>query len=415
MSTYVNNSSALWFYSKSSDVLYINEDTHKVGINNPAPQYELQVDGAVYATTYCNLPAFALSNDIYPITSYASNQIPILNNNINFCSNTAIYSSNNLVRNGLTVSVSNLQVLSNINTNSLSYKGSNVLDTDGLIDYKYLKNAPDFNSNGQLATTGVILGALGLATAAGVAVLTQAGKTGPALQDDIANRLGNDALNDDYDPDAAEDTNFKIHWNNIVYPPIYQNLGKQEIGIGSNLYIARGSAIYSIDKNNLVAYDNGRSKRIANNPTGTQVIFDTETSTLVSKYILCSSNVSVGNIVATKFLQSSNLTASNAIMAITSTSNINVSSQVQCGNFYINPSGIYVGDPSNPFTSTQIIDAVGNYKGTLNKEQIINLEAMNLNSLADGIMEWSGFQSAINPTFTDPFGNSMGINPLFDI
>ena len=38
-----------WFYNRDSTTLYVNEDTHRVGINNSAPQYDLQVDGTIYA------------------------------------------------------------------------------------------------------------------------------------------------------------------------------------------------------------------------------------------------------------------------------------------------------------------------------------------------------------------------------
>ena len=41
--------STSWYYDKESEVLYVNEDTHRVGINNSAPQYDLQVDGTIYA------------------------------------------------------------------------------------------------------------------------------------------------------------------------------------------------------------------------------------------------------------------------------------------------------------------------------------------------------------------------------
>jgi hypothetical protein len=335
-----------------------------------------------------------------------------------------------MVKNSNVVAISNLQVLSNISTNSLSYKGSNVLDIDGLIDYKYLKNAPIMNSNGQLSTAGIILGTLGVVTAAGVGILTQAGKTGPALQDDILNRLGNNATDDTYDPNQQADQNLFTHWNNIVFPPIYQNIGKQEIGIGSNLYIAGGSAIYSIDKNNLVAYDSGRTKRIANNPTGLNLIYDTATATSVSKYILCSSNASIGTLLSVPTIltsnittsnltnnyniQTSNLTASNINVSTNiSTSNVS-SSQVQVGNFYITSNGVYIGNPSNPFTTFQVIDASGNYKGTVNKEQVINTEALNFTSMGDGVVQWSGFQSAtINPLFTNPF--TFDLNSMFEV
>ena len=64
MTSSISTASA-WYYDKASEVLFVNEDTRRVGINNDAPQYELQVNGAMYATTYLNLPSFALSNDIF--------------------------------------------------------------------------------------------------------------------------------------------------------------------------------------------------------------------------------------------------------------------------------------------------------------------------------------------------------------
>jgi hypothetical protein len=105
-------SSSSWFYDRDSTTLFVNEDTQKVGINNDSPQYELQVDGTIYATTYSNLPSFAqhtlVSNEIYPIAKFGSNTSV-------YGSNVATWSSNNLVKNSNIVGVSNLST-SNVNS-----------------------------------------------------------------------------------------------------------------------------------------------------------------------------------------------------------------------------------------------------------------------------------------------------------
>jgi hypothetical protein len=252
---------------------------------------------------------------------------------------------------------------------------------------------------------------------------------GQVLIDDLKNRVGNNEIDDTYDPDQAESENLKVHWNNIIYKPIYQNIGKEEVGFKSNVYIAKGSKLSYIDKNDLVAYDNGRTKRIAVNPINVNTIFDTETSTLVSKYILCSSNVNVGALISvplvlTSNILTSNITASNTVTACNIlTSNLSILStastnnleatKLKVGNFYVTASGIYIGDPSNPFTSAQVIDASGVYKNSINKEQITNQEAFNLNQMADGIVNWGGFQTATNPLFSTPF--TFDYNALFEV
>ena len=415
MSSTIATSSS-WYYDKSSEVLFVNEDTHKVGINNNAPQYELQVDGNIYATGYCNLPAFAMSNNIYPIALYGSN--------------VATWSSNNLVKNSNVVGVSNLAT-SNINLVTLQRNTSNVIGTDGKIDYNtWIKNGPTYSNDNTLAVAGLTLGALGIVGAAGT--LLQSTGMGSVLEGDIASKSGQNAIDDTYDPNQQEEANLFTNWNNIVFPPIYQNIGKQEIGIGSNLYIAGGSAIYTIDKNNLVAYDGGRTKRIANGSTGLSLIYDTATSTSVSKYILCSSNASIGTLltvptILTSNITTSNITSSNASFSNSFSSNAvtqnffssNASAekflttQFQVGNFFITANGIYVGNPSNPLTSFLVIDNVGNYKGTIAKEQINNQEAFNLSQMADGVVQWGNYQSSTNPLFDSPFKFDM--NALFEV
>ena len=422
MATTIATSSS-WFYDKSSEVLFVNEDTHKVGINNNAPQYELQVDGNIYATGYCNLPAFALSNQIYPIATYSSNTSY-------WGSNVAAWSSNNLVKNSNVVGVSNLAT-SNVNLVTLQRNGSNVIGTDAKIDYNtWIKNGPTYSNDNTLAIAGITLGALGVIGATGQ-ILSSTG-AGQVLIDDLKNRVGNNEIDDTYDPDQAASENLKTHWNNVIFKPIYQNIGKKEVGFGSNIYIARNSSIYTIDPNNLIDYDSGRTRRINTASTGLTTIFDGVTSTLVSRYILCSSNASIGNIltaptILTSNISTSNITSSNASFCNCYASNANaqnffssnasaekfLSSSVQVGNFFVTSSGIYVGDPINPLTSFLVIDNAGNYKGTIAKEQINNQEAMNLNTLCDGVIQYGGFQTATNPLFDSPF--KFDYNALFEV
>ena len=98
----------------------------------------------MHATTYSNLPLFAMSNEIYPITLYGSN--------------VGTWSSNNLVKNSNVVSVSNLST-SNVNLNTLQRNGSNVIGSDGKIDYTWLKNAPAYSNNDSMDIAGIVMSA----------------------------------------------------------------------------------------------------------------------------------------------------------------------------------------------------------------------------------------------------------------
>jgi hypothetical protein len=150
---------------------------------------------------------------------------------------------------------------------------------------------------------------------------------------------------------------------------------------------------------------------------------------LSQKYILCSSNVNVGALISvplvlTSNILTSNITASNTMTACNIlTSNLTVISttltnnleatKLKVGNFHITSTRIYIGDPSNPFTSAQVIDASGIYKNSITKEQITNQEAFNLNQMADGVVNWGGFQTATNPLFETPF--KFDLNAMFEV
>lgn len=426
MTSYINTSSA-WFYEKDSDVLTVNEYSKKVGILTNNPQYELDVRGTVYAQTYCNLPEFAMSNQVFPIANYGSNVA-------SYGSNVASYASNNMVKNGLTVSVSNLQVLDTIKRNNEYF-----LEPDGKVDYtKWLKNAPEYNNDNSLAVAGLVVGTLGVLSSAGQ-LLTQYGM-GDKLKQDIMDKLGGDEIDPEFDP-AEED--IKVHYNNIIYPPIFQNRGKTEVGIQSNLYVSRNAKLCGILHDDLIPYDDGRSKRIATNPDF-KVVYDfnndtlycdsidctydvltkeLQTSNIITSNLISFSNISTSNLIAWSNITTSNLVAfSNISTSNITTSNISTSNmigsnieaiiQYKCGNFYITPQGIYVGNPQLPLTSFQVIDNNGNYKGTINKEQVLNTEALNFNSMADGVVQWTEYTNGL-AEFADPFESID--NPLFEI
>lgn len=407
--------SSSWYYDRSSEVLFINEDTHKVGINNNAPQYELHVDGNVFATGYCNLPAFAMSNNIYPTANFGSN-LSVWSSNI------ASYSSNNMVLNSTIVGVSNIST-SNVNLNTLQRNGINVIGTDGKIDYTWLKNAPQFSNDNTLAIAGLLLGSLGILGLAGQQLLTNNG-LGTLLQDDILKKLGGDENVEDYIPEGDD---IFIHYNNITFSPLFTKRGKSEVGLNSNLYMSDRAKLCSITHDDLLPYDSGKTKRIVANPQY-KVVYDFATDKLTCDEILSlyeintqditASNIITSNLTTDFNLITSNLTASNIITSNLTASNIIVSStfdasQVKVGNFYITPSGVFVGNPSNPFTSFQVLDSVGNYKGSIAKSQINDLEALNLQNLADGVVSYNGFSSSTNPLFLEPF--SFNMNSLFEV
>jgi hypothetical protein len=124
------------------------------------------------------------------------------------------------------------------------------------------------------------------------------------------------------------------------------------------------------------------------------------------------SNISTSNLIAWSNITTSNLTASNVISSNLTGSNIEAVLQYKCGNFYITPQGIYLGNPLNPINSFQIIDNNGNYRGTINKEQVLNMEALDFNTMADGVVQWTEYTNGL-AEFADPFENVD--NPLFEI
>lgn len=410
MATTLSTASS-WYYDRDSTTLYINEDQHLVGINQEFPRYDLDVNGTVYAETYCNLPAFAMSNDIYPKAIFGSNVAT-------YGSNTATYASNNMVVNGNVVTVSNLNVLSTIQRN-----GSNIVGTNGKIDYvKWLSNCPSYSNNDSMDIAGIVLGSLGIVAAAGGQILNGTGGMGDRLFNDVMNKTGGDSTESDYDP-FSSDSNLLVHWNSITYPPIYTNRGISEVGFNSNTYHSGKSKLVKLLHSSFMDTDGGRIRRMNTGVGRTKTIFDFETEQLFCETVKTTSNIESSNLISSN-LMTNNITACNVVLlsnlqvpsinAYDTITNTFSANQVRVGEFYVRNDGIWFGNPANPFTSTAIIDATGAYVGLVNKEQIRNLEGFSLQSAADGLLEWSSFQSTTMPSYFDPFVTTTG-NPLFEV
>ncbi len=424
MTTYVNTASS-WFYNKESEVLFLDEENKRAGILTKTPRYELDVNGTIFATTYCNLPAFAMSNEIYP--------------RANFASNTAAYASNNMVVNGPVVTLSNLVVMSNVKLDTLTYKNNQfILDSTGKIDAKkWLSNVPTFEQDNTLAVAGLAVGAAGVISALGGQLLTQVGAGGKLL-DDLKEKLGGDELEADWD-ETENESNLSVHWNAVNFKPIFNNRGSTSIGINNRLYMGDRSKICRVANGDLVSFDNGRTRRIlpqngdstvydfSNDsfyPSYIYNTFDIETDTIDAN-LVTACNLVTSNATITSNLLVSNLTASNAfVLSNLQATEINTNSMIGASvsvdetlrvgtNWYLTNDGLYLGNPATtPFLSQLIIDSAGRYRGQINQDQVVG-EAFNMDFLGDGIVQWDPFTTNTNPTFVDTF-TSAG-NPLFEV
>lgn len=379
------------------------------------------------------------NNDLIDVHLINGFNIATVNNRTLQNSNVA-YGTSNVVFSGIQVNASNVSILkdnlqgklfdcSNINANGLvKVFNSNLVDTDKRIDYqKWIKNGPVYNQDDSMAIAGIVLGSLGILSSLGGVLLTQNGM-GSRLYDDINDKLGGDSLESDYDP-FASDSNLLVHWNAITYPPIYTNKGLTDVGFSSNTYHSSKSKLVKLLYSSYIDTDGGRIRRMNTGPGRTKTIFDFETENLFCETVqttsnIQSSNVYSSNVYVSREMTACNISASNAIVlsnlqapymvGYEIQTNTLSGNQVRVGNIYTTGTGIYINDPANPVTSTQVIDGTtGAYMGLINKEQIRNLEAWNINRVADGLMEWSSFQTTTMPEYFDPFVSAT--NPLFDV
>ena len=310
MATYLNTSSA-WFYEKDSEVLYLDETNKRAGINTKTPEFDLHVVDDTFSSniTACNI----LTRNFNTSNLISSNISTTLLSTSNISSSnvtTRILSSSNVTACNITASQS-LYGSNLLTSNLIIYRGSNVLDTDGKIDYnKWLKNAPVTTDD-----NGVIVIPIPIIT---------------YINTNTNTNLGG---GDDGDSDPTLDSNsIYANWNNIVHKPIYQNRGDERIGFGSNIYIESKSKIYGLNKLEMIPYDDGKYRRLATTLESDDLWYDFETKTMNLWDINCDFDIITSNLVSSnvnsKFINGSNLnvaniTASNAVNCQTlNTSNI---------------------------------------------------------------------------------------------
>jgi hypothetical protein len=275
---YLSTASA-WYYEQESEVLFIDEDKKRIGVNTRTPEYDLHVVDTTFSSNVlaCNVRTFNV---------VASNA-----------------STSNLTAQTITAT-RNIHGSNLITSNLIVYRGSNVLDTDGKIDYlTWLKNAPvaiqgekgDKGDKGDQGDRG-LMGFPGLPGLPGLP-----GPPGPPGLPGISPTGG---LPDAGEADipASGDSNL-MHWNWVTFRPFYNNVNTEEVGFRSNVYIASDSKIYGINRLELIPYDNGRYKRIVSPTESEEVWYDFSNKTMY-----------LSELRADAFVRASNIVSSNSIL-----------------------------------------------------------------------------------------------------
>ena len=196
-------------------------------------------------------------------------------------------------------------------SNLIVYRNSNVLDTDGKIDYKWIKNAP-IQDDG----TGVIVIPIPVINN----IYTN---INPSIETDTG---GNG--NETYDPNSNSNAIY-VHWRNVNYHPFYCRTGTDEqVAFGSNVFIEKNSKIYGVDSVDLIKTDAGRIRSLDTNLLNPTLFYDFANQEMFLKVINCNSNINASNIIT------SNITSSNSTFF-----NVFVQSNINSSN--INSSNIY--------------------------------------------------------------------------
>lgn len=244
-----------------------------------------------------------LSNDY---VSYSNTFLKVSGSNLYTLSNLCLGTSTNATQQ-LTLT-GNIQVSNLYTSNLIVYRNSNVLDTDGKIDYNtWIKGGP-IQDDG----TGVIIIPIPVFTT-------------------INNNVNvNTGGNGDENYDASTQSNpIYVHWNSLIYKPVYNNINDERIGFGSNIYIENKSKIYGINKLELLKYDGGKYRRIASSLVSDDLWYDFNNKTMYLNTIY-SSNINTSNII-TSNINTSNLLSSNITTVQFASSNI-TSSNINASN-----------------------------------------------------------------------------------
>lgn len=365
-----------YYFKTESDVLFVNEDTQRVGILNSNPTYTLDVDGTINTSNILAINA---------VCDYIEGSNAII---------TTIEGDNAIIDNVLSINVSALSNVSSSNLISQSnLKLFNAWISDecpkpnrgslfgfslggGVIDPSWLKVDNDWET---------ALGSLWNAAQTGYDLFTLARSIF-----DENNKIA-EPLKDALDEALNDGQTLRVDWGNLNNKPIYADKTTKDVGMSGDVYFNEAKTLYSLNSAYFTSVgDNGNLH--LSSTQGRQQWLNIGSLELFMKQIT-SSNITSSNLTASNVYINSNLDAPR----------ITVNDTLRVGNYYITQNGIYVGNPAFPLTSQLVIDAQGNYKGTIDRNQIVNLEAFNISALADGQLVFGSFGDT--NILNDPFAN----------
>lgn len=326
--------------SVSTDTLYCDDITSISGIIN-LNLSTLSNINKVHCHTLSNVETYTQGN---ATTNNMFVKQTTTTSNITACN---VSASNIIAHN---ISASNNVFGSNlITSNLIIYRGQNVLDTDGKIDYSWIKNAPVQNDGeGNIIITPPVI----------VTIFNN-------IINNISTGTGGDG-DETYDPDL-NDSNIFVHWRNVIYHPFYCRTGTDEqVAFGSNVFIEKNSKIYGVDSVDLIKTDAGRTRRLDSSLLNPVVFYDFATQECFLKTLNSSSNINASNII-TSNITTNTLTSSNIITYQFTSSNVNSSN--------INSSNI----------STASFTATNSFSSNLVSSNVFSSNIVNINLWSSNI------------------------------
>ena len=433
-----------YFFEKQSEVLFIDEDTQRVGILKDAPQYTLDVLGDISGSNVITTNIIA-NNGL--INTVMSSNIISGDVETETIQTTSIFSQCNISQSNFNeyieanlgvindIHCSSLVAYSNINCLSNVVIGSNlaILNTylnhecplpnqgtilgwslgGGWIHPSWIQTESDFTDTLQtlfdLAQTGYDL----------YDAISKLVNTDNTIADELKNQL-DDALNGG---DSNDQNKLYVDWGNLRKKPIYADKTNYNVGIKGNLYIGEGQSIYSLNSAylslgnelNLNMTSTSNANKILD--VGTKEFYANTINVGSNIYLSVNSNViklNHFNLSNNSIINSNvNITFSNNSVSVSTLNTSNITtSNVKIGNYTITTDGIYIFY-DDLLQKQKIIDTNGKYLSTITKSQITDLEALNLNALTDGVLQWTPYSSITNQSYIDPFANIT--TPIYEI
>ena len=382
-----------YYFNKDSEVLFVDEDTQRVGILQPNPAFTLDINGNISASNILGVNA---------VIPYIQNEV-LLGDVVNSQSNISDYIE------ATTAEIDHIDCVS-LNAMSNVVVGSNlaILNTyinkqcpipqqgslfgfslgGGWIDPSWIKTDNDYmetlSTLWDLAQTGYDL----FNFAQNVLK-----PNGGGLGDELKNLL-DDALDGG---DETDENKIYVDWGNVKHKPLYADKLTNNVAIKGHLYLNEAQSIYSVNSSYLTLGNNLNLELTST--TNADKILDIGTK---HAYL---NDITASNMILLSNLQCPEVVA-NEIITNTLSGN-----SVRVGDFYVRSDGIFYGNPDIPLESKQIINNVGDFVGTVNKSQIIDLEAFSLSAAADGTLIWGAFGDTT--ILNDPF--SFSTNAIYSV